>query len=266
MLAVERKGEMSYRLGMTSQRRKNNFAFTLTELLVVIAVIGILAALLLAGISQSKARAQKIQCANNLHQQGIALHIFLADNHGYPMIYANKNDGYPDHDRSWMAQLEQVGFGISQPQTNYFQKEIWLCPSAQWSVNVLGDPPCCYGYNCGSVDQNELNYTNRLGLGGLYNRASHIFTAIVESEVTAPSDMLAIGDSFDGTIILSRANLTELEKYGNTLTRHQGRANIVFCDGHVESPTLKFLFEDTNDAALVRWNRDHLPHREKLSP
>jgi hypothetical protein len=41
---------------------------------------------------------------------------------------------------------------------------------------------------------------------------------------------------------------------------------VVFCDGHVESPALKFLFEDTSDAALVRWNRDLLPHREKLSP
>jgi hypothetical protein len=28
---------------------------------------------------------------------------------------------------------------------------------------------------------------------------------------------------------------------------------VVFCDGHVESPTLKFLFEDTSDAALARW-------------
>ena len=48
--------------------------------------------------------------------------------------------------------------------------------------------------------------------------------------------------------------------------RHQGKANVVFCDGHVESPTLEFLFEDTSDAALSRWNRDHQPHREKLSP
>ncbi|HEY5040889.1 MAG TPA: H-X9-DG-CTERM domain-containing protein [Verrucomicrobiae bacterium] len=45
-----------------------------------------------------------------------------------------------------------------------------------------------------------------------------------------------------------------------------GKANVVFCDGHVESPTLQFLFADTSDAALSRWNRDHLPHREKLSP
>jgi hypothetical protein len=31
----------------------------------------------------------------------------------------------------------------------------------------------------------------------------------------------------------------------------------------IESPTLEFLFEDTSDAALARWNRDHQPHREK---
>jgi prepilin-type processing-associated H-X9-DG protein len=41
-----------------------------------------------------------------------------------------------------------------------------------------------------------------------------------------------------------------------------GKANAVFCDGHVESPTLKFLFADTSDATLVCWNRDHQPHRE----
>ena len=78
--------------------------------------------------------------------------------------------------------------------------------------------------------------------------------------------MMAIGDSFNGTIILSRVDVIENEKYGNILTRHQGRANVVFCDGHVESPTLQFLFQDTSDAALRRWNRDHQPHREKLSP
>ena len=52
----------------------------------------------------------------------------------------------------------------------------------------------------------------------------------------------------------------------NSYARHQGKANVVFCDGHVESPTMQFLFTDTSDAALSRWNRDHQPHRERLSP
>ena len=45
-----------------------------------------------------------------------------------------------------------------------------------------------------------------------------------------------------------------------------GQANVVFCDGPVESPPLAFLFADTRTAALCRWNRGHQPHRERLAP
>ena len=78
--------------------------------------------------------------------------------------------------------------------------------------------------------------------------------------------MMAIGEHFfaDNVVTFMRENLTYLDKNGRASSRHQGKANVVFCDGHVESPTLKFLFADTSDEALRRWNRDHLPHREKL--
>lgn len=46
--------------------------------------------------------------------------------------------------------------------------------------------------------------------------------------------------------------------------RHPSRENAAFCDGHVESPTLKSLFADTSDEALSRWNRDHKPHRGRV--
>jgi prepilin-type processing-associated H-X9-DG protein len=58
----------------------------------------------------------------------------------------------------------------------------------------------------------------------------------------------------------------------HALLKFVSKANAVFCDGHVESPTLQLLFEDTSDATSARWNRSlrtatsHLPHREKLSP
>jgi len=83
------------------------------------------------------------------------------------------------------------------------------------------------------------------------------------SEVVVPSDMMAIGDCFEANFLLRRSSIEFFESCGNVLTRHQGKANVVFCDGHVESPTLNFLFEDTSDTALVRWNRDHQPHRAK---
>jgi prepilin-type processing-associated H-X9-DG protein len=105
---------------------------------------------------------------------------------------------------------------------------------------------------------------NQFGLQGHYDPIAQPYTPIAESEVVAPSDMMAIGDSFDSSIMFFRRSLAELEGFGNVHTRHQGKGNVCFCDGHVESPTVRFLFEDTSDAALVRWNRDHLPHRERL--
>ncbi len=74
---------------------------------------------------------------------------------------------------------------------------------------------------------------------------------------------MAVGDSVVGRIDFMRQDLKYLEQHG-AYARHQGRLNVVFCDGHVESPKLNFLFKDTSDAALSRWNRDHQPHRDRL--
>jgi prepilin-type processing-associated H-X9-DG protein len=121
-----------------------------------------------------------------------------------------------------------------------------------------------YGYNAYGLD--VVGIPVSLGLGGhkMGTFAQTLAPPVNESEVVAPSDMMAIGDIFNGGAVFWRE--TKATNSGSASSRHQGKANVVFCDDHVESPTLKFLLADTNDAALVRWNRDHLPHREKLSP
>ena len=51
-------------------------AFTLIELLIVIAVIGILVAILLPTLAHSKAAAKRIHCVGNVKQSALATHLY----------------------------------------------------------------------------------------------------------------------------------------------------------------------------------------------
>jgi prepilin-type processing-associated H-X9-DG protein/prepilin-type N-terminal cleavage/methylation domain-containing protein len=251
---------------------KKDLAFTLVELLVVIAIIAILAALLLVAISQAKGRALRIQCANNVRQLGIALQAFVTDNNVYPLTI-NPNSEAVTWEIALHNEIEIHHIKVSA----WLNQGVYHCPAAYRPSNFPKDLGFAnYGYNAdGFILQTDAN---SLGLGGHYIWKGSRLSAppVNESEIVSPSEMMAIGDGFEGGNNVIRDGMWWLRRTDNvqdylgstkrSYARHQGKANVVFCDGHVESPTLQFLFEDTSDEALSRWNRDHLPHREKLSP
>jgi prepilin-type N-terminal cleavage/methylation domain-containing protein len=92
--------------------------FTLVELLVVIAIIGILIALLLPAVQAAREAARKAQCANNLKQIGIALHLYEGTWKTLPM----------PGNSSWSDQTAWTSTVLT---------DFWSWPAITWGVRIL---------------------------------------------------------------------------------------------------------------------------------
>lgn len=84
---------------MNSESNRDG-AFTLVELLVVVAIIAVLAALLMPALKSARDQTKTAQCANNLRQLGAGFSSFLGDHNGlYP--YACPITTNPNNTTNW---------------------------------------------------------------------------------------------------------------------------------------------------------------------
>jgi general secretion pathway protein G len=216
-------------LATPSRRRR---AFTLIELLTVIAVIGILAAILIPVVGTVRKNARISSSMNNLRQLGSALQIFVNDN---KQTLPVRDRFHPTH--YWLRELWRITYD-SRPfpahATTYdmfvrdFSETIFHTPLM--SQDSVPEETSAYGYNF-----------------ALLKFPATPIKPLPLREVANPARTVAIGDSSQVTLFRTTA-----------MPRNNGYVNCLFVDGHVDRllPVIPDNLNPTADERRLPYNQN----------
>jgi prepilin-type N-terminal cleavage/methylation domain-containing protein/prepilin-type processing-associated H-X9-DG protein len=226
-----------------SRRIRLRRAFTLIELMVVVAVIALLMGILLPSLSAAREVARSIKCSSNIRQLGQANELYARDNKGqYVLAHAR----FLTNLERWhgtRAAIDQPFDPADGPLTPYLGTDgaIKSCPTYEGKfvdgVNAFEAGCGGYGYNSNYIGSDILD-GNRTGVdASVYNSSANA------AEIIMPDRKLMFADA--GFMTLAAPGQPGVIEYSflepplgvlqpSMHFRHRGRqSNVFWADGHV---------------------------------
>lgn len=201
---------------MNKMRQRSSTGFTLIEVLVVVAIVGVLAAILFTVISRVRENGRSAVCQSNLKQLALAVQQYTADN----------DSRFPDD--KWQLQIFSYikPSGMVQCPTNQA-----LLPKFNPDLNVPYSPPHIWvlGYDYNGVQLSPF----RIGPRRTLNAVSRHEASVLNPSATwmHGDDEPGAGAGGGGTIAYSHCGTNK--DFINAVL-HNGGGNYSFADGHVK--------------------------------